>query len=450
MKHQISPFYFWYISVQSSSNQTELHFPNPKKSLQFRQVEEFESDNLFHDFIQGEDENAEDVQMADHLRPMEELLRIPILRIENAIVVPTVLADQFELKPELLDFEEGIDFEELFAPVARIEAICIFIANAANKNMTIYKMDVKTTFLNGELREMVYVFRSRQAKSRLQISQSPRGIFINQSNYALKIINKYGMLSSDPVETPMVDKSKLDEDLQGKPVDLIHYRGMIGSLMYLTSSGPDIVLVVCMCARYQAKPTEKNLHAVKRIFRYLKGTIDMGLWFLALGWHLEEIHVTWAHLEKKRTRLRLYTKVRDLTTASGLNFMILEDLGSVIDGRLNEVVRGKPFVQASKLTYDESLGLIRFAHRDDEVVFRMPHRTKELDLVSPLEKDKFEAFFVESLKARKKGFKHVLEKRKGYYKACINIRRTYKKDRETIEKLKTNHVIFDEKKLGSS
>ncbi|GJV68969.1 hypothetical protein Tco_1484478 [Tanacetum coccineum] len=81
-----------------------------------------------------------------------------------------------------------------------------------------------------------------------------------------------------------------------------------------------------------------------------------------------------------------------------MNFMILEDLGNIIDGRLSEVVLGKPFVNASKLTYDESLGLIRFAHRNDEVMFRMPQRTKELNLVSPLEKDKFEAFFVESLK----------------------------------------------------
>ncbi|GJW31563.1 hypothetical protein Tco_0051595 [Tanacetum coccineum] len=92
------------MSTQSSSNQIEIHFPYPDKSLQFRQVEESESDNLFHNHIQGEDENAEDVQMADHLRPMEELLRIPIVGIENAIVVPAVLANEFELKTELLDF----------------------------------------------------------------------------------------------------------------------------------------------------------------------------------------------------------------------------------------------------------------------------------------------------------------------------------------------------------
>ncbi|GJW78257.1 reverse transcriptase domain-containing protein [Tanacetum coccineum] len=79
-------------------------FPKPEKSLQFRRVEESESDNLFHDHIQGEDENAKDVQMADHLRPMEELLQIPIVGIEDAIVVPAVLANEFELKIELLDF----------------------------------------------------------------------------------------------------------------------------------------------------------------------------------------------------------------------------------------------------------------------------------------------------------------------------------------------------------
>ncbi|GJT09633.1 retrovirus-related pol polyprotein from transposon TNT 1-94, partial [Tanacetum coccineum] len=79
--------------------------------------------------------------------------------------------------------------------------------------------------------------------------------------------------------TIMVEKSKLDEDLQGKPVDAILYRGMIGSLMYLTSSRPDLIYAVSLCVRYQAKPTEKHLNAVKRIFRYLKETINMGLWY---------------------------------------------------------------------------------------------------------------------------------------------------------------------------
>ncbi|GKD39267.1 retrovirus-related pol polyprotein from transposon TNT 1-94 [Tanacetum coccineum] len=113
--------------------------------------------------------------------------------------------------------------------------------------------------------------------SRLQISQSPRGIFLNQSKYALESLKKYGMESSDPMDTPMVEKSKLDEDPQGKAVDPTHYRRIVGTLMYLTASRPYLTFIVCMCARYQAKPTEKHLHAVKRIFKYLRGTVNRGL-----------------------------------------------------------------------------------------------------------------------------------------------------------------------------
>ncbi|GKA76820.1 putative ribonuclease H-like domain-containing protein [Tanacetum coccineum] len=224
-----------------------------------------------------------------------------------------VLKNKARLVAQGFRQEEGIDFEESFAPVARIEAIRIFIANDAAKNMTIFQMDVKTAFLNGELREEVYVtqpegfvdqdnpthvyklkkalYGLKQAprvwydllsgfllskefskgvidptlftkKSGLQISQSPRGIFINQSKYALEIIKKYDMQTSESVDTPMVDKTKLDEDLYGTPVDPTHYRGMIGSLMFLTSSRPDLVFAVYMCARYQTKPTVKYLHAM--------------------------------------------------------------------------------------------------------------------------------------------------------------------------------------------
>ncbi|GJU59202.1 uncharacterized mitochondrial protein-like protein [Tanacetum coccineum] len=113
----------------------------------------------------------------------------------------------------------------------------------------------------------------------LQISQSPGGIFLNQSKYALESLKKYGMETCEPVNTPMVEKSKLDENPQGKAVDPTRYHGMIVTLMYLTASRPDLVFDICMCSRYQAKLTEKHLHAVKRIFRYLKGTINMGLWY---------------------------------------------------------------------------------------------------------------------------------------------------------------------------
>ncbi|GKA26068.1 hypothetical protein Tco_0712177 [Tanacetum coccineum] len=109
--------------------------------------------------------------------------------------------------------------------------------------------------------------------------QSPRGIFINQPKYALESLKKYGFESCDPVDTPMVEKSKLDEDKEGKAVDPSHYRGMIGTLLYLIASRPDLQFAICMCARYQARPTKKHLNAVKRIFRYLKGTVHRGLWY---------------------------------------------------------------------------------------------------------------------------------------------------------------------------
>nr|GEX21124.1 uncharacterized mitochondrial protein AtMg00810-like [Tanacetum cinerariifolium] len=78
----------------------------------------------------------------------------------------------------------------------------------------------------------------------------------------------------------MVEKSKLDEDKKSKAVDPSHYHGMIGTLLYLTASRPDLQFPICMCARYHARPTEKHLHAVKRIFRYLRGTVIQGLWYL--------------------------------------------------------------------------------------------------------------------------------------------------------------------------
>ncbi|GJZ38902.1 hypothetical protein Tco_0585465 [Tanacetum coccineum] len=135
-------------------------------------------------------------------------------------------------------------------------------------------MDVKKAFLNAILLE-VCLYVTQRKSSKIKTSQ----------NTLYKALEKRHSMVLDnptrsyPVDNPMVDKSKLDEDLQGKPADPTHYCGMIGSLMYLTSSRPDLVFIVCMCAWYQSKPSEKHLHAVKRIFRYLKGTIIMGLWY---------------------------------------------------------------------------------------------------------------------------------------------------------------------------
>ncbi|GJT46224.1 retrovirus-related pol polyprotein from transposon TNT 1-94 [Tanacetum coccineum] len=128
--------------------------------------------------------------------------------------------------------EEGIDFEESFTPVARIEPIIIFSANAAHKNMTVYQMDVKTTFLNKELHEEVYV-------------SQPKGLVDpDHPNHVYRLKKAlYGLKQAPRTWT------KLDADLQGTPVDPTRYRGIIGSLMYLTSSRPDLVFAVCMCAR---------------------------------------------------------------------------------------------------------------------------------------------------------------------------------------------------------
>nr|GEZ76241.1 uncharacterized mitochondrial protein AtMg00810-like [Tanacetum cinerariifolium] len=128
---------------------------------------------------------------------------------------------------------EGVDFEESFAPVARLEAARLFIAYAAHKSFTVFQMDVNTVFLYGPLKEEV-------------------------------------------VGTPMATKH-LDADLSGTPIDQTKYRSMVKALMYLTASRPYIMHATCYCARYQAKLTEKHLTAVNRIFRYLKDTIHMGL-----------------------------------------------------------------------------------------------------------------------------------------------------------------------------
>nr|GEU58623.1 retrovirus-related Pol polyprotein from transposon TNT 1-94 [Tanacetum cinerariifolium] len=234
--------------------------------------------------------------------------------------------------------EEGIDFEDSFALVARLEAIRIFLTFAAHMNIVVYQMDVKTAFLNGNLREEVYVSQPdgfvepdnpnhvyKQKKALYGLKQAPsmwydmlssflisqdfsKGsvdptLFIRRdgkelllvqiyvddiifaastpelcdSKYALESLKKYDFKSCDPVDTPMLEKSKLDKDKERKVVDPSHYRGMIGTLLYLTASRPDLQFAICMCARYQARPTEKHLHAVKRIFRYLRGTVNRGL-----------------------------------------------------------------------------------------------------------------------------------------------------------------------------
>ncbi|GJS80045.1 putative ribonuclease H-like domain-containing protein [Tanacetum coccineum] len=273
--------------------------------------------------------------------------------------------------------EERIDYDEVFAPVARIEAIRLFLAYASFKDFVVYQMDVKSAFMYGKIEEEVYVcqplgfedpeFPDRVYKvekalyglhqaprawyktlstylldngfqrgqidktlfikkvkgdillvqvyvddiifgstkkvlciefeklmhkkfqissmgeltffSGLQVTQKDDGIFISQDKYMNEILKKFGFSDVKTATTPMETHKPLLKDADGEDVDEHLYRSMIGSLMYLTSLRPDIMFLVCACARYQVNPKASHLHAVKRIFRYLKGQPKLGLWY---------------------------------------------------------------------------------------------------------------------------------------------------------------------------
>ncbi|KAI3665330.1 hypothetical protein L6452_43954 [Arctium lappa] len=229
--------------------------------------------------------------------------------------------------------EEGIDYDETFVPVARLEAIRLFLAYDVYKDFIVYQMDVKSAFLNGKLNEEVYVEQPpgfydpkhpnyvykldkalyglkqaprawydtlssflisenfergkidntlffRKIKGHIiLIKQSDKGTFISQGKYVKDMLKKFDLTQTSAMKTPMAPPLTLNKDPSGKPVNVTAYRGMIGSLLYLTASRPDIMYSTCLCARYQSEPKESHLIAVKRIFRYLKGTPNLGLWY---------------------------------------------------------------------------------------------------------------------------------------------------------------------------
>ncbi|GJX23447.1 retrovirus-related pol polyprotein from transposon TNT 1-94 [Tanacetum coccineum] len=211
--------------------------------------------------------------------------------------------------------EEGIDYDEVFAHVARIKAIRLFLAYASFRDFMVYQMDVKSAFLYGKIEEEVYVcqppgfedpdFPDRVYKKELcnefeklmhekfqmssmgelisflglQVKQKKDGIFISQDKYVGEILKKFRFTKVKTASTAMETKKPLFKDEDGEEVDVHMYRSMIGSLIYHTSSRPDIMFVVCACARYQVNPKVSHLHAVKRIFRYLKGQPKLGLWY---------------------------------------------------------------------------------------------------------------------------------------------------------------------------
>ncbi|GJX25306.1 retrovirus-related pol polyprotein from transposon TNT 1-94 [Tanacetum coccineum] len=211
-----------------------------------------------------------------------------------------VIKNKARLVAQGYNQQEGIDYDETFAPVSRLEAIRIFLAFATYMNFIVYQIDVKSfsmPFMDlNKLQEHVQIYvddiifgststklckqfaklmTQRYEMSMMgvltyflgfQIIQSKRGISINQEKYVKDPLKKYDINGSS-VKTPMVPPNKLRLDLNGKAVNKTQYRGMIGSLMYLTTSRPNIQFSTCLCARYQANPKESHLIVVKRIFR---------------------------------------------------------------------------------------------------------------------------------------------------------------------------------------
>nr|GEV98269.1 retrovirus-related Pol polyprotein from transposon TNT 1-94 [Tanacetum cinerariifolium] len=227
----------------------------------------------------------------------------------------TVIRNKARLVAKGYAQEEGIDFEESFVPVARLEAVRIFIAYATHKSFLIYQMDMKTDFLKGPLKEEVYVaqpdgfvdldhpekvYRLRKAlyglkkapkewydkfskfltskgfTKGLQIYQSSSGIFINQAKYTLEILHKHGMNKGQSIGTPMATKPKLDANLSGNPVDQTNYRSKIGSLMYLTSSRPDIVQASAIAKSCNPVQHSRTKHIHTR-YHFIKEQVKNGI-----------------------------------------------------------------------------------------------------------------------------------------------------------------------------
>ncbi|GJS90785.1 retrovirus-related pol polyprotein from transposon TNT 1-94 [Tanacetum coccineum] len=270
-------------STSIPSTQEQEHSPNISQGFEESlKTSTFRDDPLHKDSTpQGSSSNMRQIHTPfEHLEPknfkqaMTEPSWIDAMQEEiHKFQRLEVLKNKARLVAQGFRQEEGIDFEESFALVVRIEAICIFVANTAHKNMSIYQMDVKTTFLNVELKEEVYISQpegfvnqdnpspvyklkkalyvdptlfTRQAGNDLLLVQIYADDIIFASTntamcneFANQMTTKFKMSMMgqiDSVDTPMVEKSKLDEDLQGKLVDATLYRGMIGSLMYLTSN----------------------------------------------------------------------------------------------------------------------------------------------------------------------------------------------------------------------
>ncbi|GJU22844.1 retrovirus-related pol polyprotein from transposon TNT 1-94 [Tanacetum coccineum] len=215
--------------------------------------------------------NTIDIQIYEHLSSpsVEDTSAQNNIPIPLPLPIPSVE----RLVAQGYNQQEGIDYDETFAPVARLEAIRNFLAFATYMNFIVYQMDIKSAFLNGKVKEEVYVkqppgFESNEFpnhvykldKALYGLRQAPRAWYETLSTFLTK--HKFVR-----VKTLMVPHNNLRPDLNDKAINETQYRGMIGSLMYLTVTRPYIQFSTCLFARYQANPKESHLIAVKRIFR---------------------------------------------------------------------------------------------------------------------------------------------------------------------------------------
>ncbi|XP_060966410.1 uncharacterized mitochondrial protein AtMg00810-like [Cannabis sativa] len=156
--------------------------------------------------------------------------------------------------------------------VAQIYVDDIVFGSTSNSEVHVFVSQMQKEFEMSMVGELTYFLG-------LQVKQSDEGTFVTQSKYAKNLVKKFGLEKAKHTNTPMSTTLKLSKDEQGVRVDQTLYRSMIGSLLYLTASRPDICYSVGVCARYQANPMESHLSAVKRIIRYVNSTIDFGIWF---------------------------------------------------------------------------------------------------------------------------------------------------------------------------
>ncbi|GJS80616.1 putative ribonuclease H-like domain-containing protein [Tanacetum coccineum] len=318
--------------INDVGGKTSIELPDDPNMLALEDI------SIFDLLIDNEDVSAE--ADMNNLDTTIQVSPIPTTRIYkdhplNQVIRDLQLATQTRNMSKNLEeygfVKEGIEYDEVYAHVVIIEAIRLFLAYASFKDFVVYQMDVKSAFLYKKIEEEVYVcqpprfedlnFPDRVYKVEKALSglhQAPRawyetlstylldnefqrgkinktlfikrykgdillqkkdGIFISQDKYVGEILKKFRFTEVKTTSTPMETQKPLLKDEDGKEVDVHMYRSMIGSLMYLTSSRPDIMFAVCACARYQVNPKVSHLHAVKRIFRYLKGQPKLGLWY---------------------------------------------------------------------------------------------------------------------------------------------------------------------------